>query len=96
MGRTIGFIRGPRWSYQIGFAPAQFSEVVSWLALNHEALDVFVHPNTDNELRDHRDCTLWLGEVISWICGPSVAERRSWAIRRAPLGHLIPWLPMGY
>lgn len=51
----------PRWSYQIGFAPNQFSDVVGWLALNHGALDVFVHPNTDNELRDHRDCALWLG-----------------------------------
>jgi len=50
-----------RWSYQIAFAPAQFSDVVGWLALNHGALDVFVHPNTDNELRDHRDCSLWLG-----------------------------------
>jgi len=51
----------PRWSYQIGFAPPEFSDVVAWLALNHGALDVFVHPNTDNELRDHRDCALWLG-----------------------------------
>ncbi|HEY3222946.1 MAG TPA: DOPA 4,5-dioxygenase family protein [Pseudolabrys sp.] len=51
----------PRWSYQIAFAPIQFSDVVGWLALNHGALDVFVHPNTDNELRDHRDCALWLG-----------------------------------
>src|SRR6266566_2620770 len=51
----------PRWSYQIAFAPTQFSDVVGWLALNHGALDVFVHPNTDNELRDHRDCALWLG-----------------------------------
>jgi aromatic ring-cleaving dioxygenase len=51
----------PRWSYQIAFAPTQFSDVVSWLALNHGALDVFVHPNTDNELRDHRDSALWLG-----------------------------------
>jgi DOPA 4,5-dioxygenase len=25
------------------------------------AVHVFVHPNTDNELRDHRDCALWLG-----------------------------------
>ena len=24
-------------------------------------LDVFVHPNTDDELRDHRDCAIWLG-----------------------------------
>ena len=51
----------PRWSYQIAFAPAQFSDVVGWLALNHGALDVFVHPNTDNQLRDHRDSALWLG-----------------------------------
>jgi DOPA 4,5-dioxygenase len=36
----------PRWSYQIAFEPAQFSDVVGWLALNHGALDVFVHPNT--------------------------------------------------
>ena len=52
----------PRWSYQIAFVPAAFSEVVGWLALNHGALDVFVHPNTDDPLRDHRDCALWLGK----------------------------------
>ena len=51
----------PRWSYQIAFEPTQFPDVVGWLALNHGALDVFVHPNTDNELRDHRDCAVWLG-----------------------------------
>ncbi len=51
----------PRWSYQLTIAPSQFSDVVAWLTLNHGALDVFVHPNTDNELRDHRDCALWLG-----------------------------------
>jgi len=51
----------PRWSYQIAFTPAQFSDVVGWLTLNHGSLDVFVHPNTDNELRDHRDSALSLG-----------------------------------
>jgi aromatic ring-cleaving dioxygenase len=51
----------PRWSYQIAFAPAEFADVVGWLALNHGELDVLVHPNTDDELRDHRDCALWLG-----------------------------------
>src|SRR6516164_1791405 len=52
----------PMWSYQLAFAPAEFSHVVGWLALNHGALDVFVHPNTGDELRDHRDCALWLGK----------------------------------
>ncbi len=51
----------PMPSYQIAFAPAQFAGIVAWLALNHHPLDVFVHPNTDDALRDHRDCALWLG-----------------------------------
>ena len=51
----------PQWSYQLAFAPAHFAHVVGWLTLNHGALDVFVHPNTGDELRDHRDCALWLG-----------------------------------
>ena len=51
----------PCWSYQIAFAPARFADVVGWLALNHGALDVFVHPNTGDELRDHRDSAMWLG-----------------------------------
>jgi len=52
----------PMWSYQMAFSPASYSYVVSWLALNHGALDVCVHPNTGDELRDHRDCALWLGK----------------------------------
>ena len=51
----------PMWSYQLAFPATHFAHVVGWLALNHGALDVFVHPNTGNELRDHRDCALWLG-----------------------------------
>ena len=51
----------PRWSYQILFGPAEFSDVIGWLTLNHGALDVFVHPNTGDELRDHRDSAMWLG-----------------------------------
>lgn len=51
----------PMWSYQLGFAHAQFADVVGWLALNHGALDVFVHPNTGDALRDHRDAAVWIG-----------------------------------
>jgi aromatic ring-cleaving dioxygenase len=52
----------PMWSYQMSVAGADFSHVVGWLALNHAALDVFVHPNTDDELRDHRDSAVWVGK----------------------------------
>ena len=52
----------PMWSYQLAFPAASFSHVVSWLTLNHGDLDVFVHPNSGDEMRDHRDCALWLGK----------------------------------
>ena len=52
----------PMWSYQLAFAAAHFSRVVSWLVLNHGSLDVLIHPNTGDELRDHRDGAMWLGQ----------------------------------
>src|SRR3569832_2007347 len=51
----------PAWSYQLAIAPAEFAPVAAWLALNHGALDVFIHPNTGDELRDHRDRAIWIG-----------------------------------
>ncbi|WP_395701972.1 DOPA 4,5-dioxygenase family protein [Aquabacterium sp.] len=59
----------PMWSYQLAFAPEQFASIVGWLALNHGALDVFIHPNTDDALRDHRDSALWLGRSHTLILG---------------------------
>lgn len=52
----------PLWTYQLAFAPEQFSAITAWLTLNHGALDVLVHPNTGNQLRDHRDCAVWIGQ----------------------------------
>ncbi|MGC3987538.1 MAG: DOPA 4,5-dioxygenase family protein [Pseudorhodoferax sp.] len=51
----------PMWSYQLAIGHADFAQVVGWLALNHGALDVLVHPNTGDALRDHRDHALWIG-----------------------------------
>jgi aromatic ring-cleaving dioxygenase len=55
----------PVWSYQLAFPTAHFAHIVSWLSLNHAGLDVFIHPNSDDELRDHRDSALWLGRSHS-------------------------------
>ncbi|KVP02009.1 4,5-dioxygenase [Burkholderia ubonensis] len=52
----------PAWSYQIAFAAAHFADIVPWLVLNHGALDIFLHPNTDDSLRDHRDAAVWIGK----------------------------------
>lgn len=51
----------PQWSYQIAFEPGHFAEIATWLALHHGALDVFMHPNTGDSLRDHRDRAVWIG-----------------------------------
>ena len=51
----------PTWSSQLAIALGHFAYVVGWLALNHGTLDVFLHPNSGDALRDHRDCALWVG-----------------------------------
>ncbi len=51
----------PMWSYQLAVNADHFPAVLGWLTLNHGALDVFMHPNTGDALRDHRDSALWLG-----------------------------------
>lgn len=51
----------PTGSYQIAFPAALFADIVPWLTLNRGELTVFVHPNTGNDLEDHRDRAIWLG-----------------------------------
>ena len=51
----------PCGSYQIAFGPDLFAALVPWLALNRGGLIVFSHPETGNDLEDHRDHGIWLG-----------------------------------
>lgn len=51
----------PMWSYQIAFQPALLAELLPWLTLNRDGLDVFIHPNTGDDLADHRDHAVFLG-----------------------------------
>ncbi len=53
----------PCWSCVLEFEPALFAEVVPWLMLNRGGLAVLVHPDTGNDLIDHTDYTLWMGEI---------------------------------
>jgi DOPA 4,5-dioxygenase len=55
----------PRWSYQIAFKPEVFATLVPWLALNREGLVIFVHPNTGEDLPDHAERAIWLGEKVA-------------------------------
>jgi len=51
----------PRFSYQVHFRNDQLAPLISWLTLHRGDLTVLVHPNTGQELEDHRDRAIWLG-----------------------------------
>ncbi|MCJ1886205.1 DOPA 4,5-dioxygenase family protein [Pseudomonas sp. LA21] len=53
----------PDWSCQLAFDSETFAKVVPWLALNRDGLVVFIHPDTGDDLRDHRDHAIWMGAV---------------------------------
>ncbi len=54
----------PMWSCQLSADPAQFADLLPWLALNRDGLIVFAHPDTGDHLVDHRDRAIWLGGYL--------------------------------
>ena len=46
------------------FTPAQFGAFIPWLVINRGPLSALVHPNTEDEERDHTQRATWLGEKI--------------------------------
>ena len=57
----------PRFSYQVAFKNDQLAPLLSWLALNRGDLTIFVHPNTGQDLEDHRDRAIWLGQQVPLV-----------------------------
>jgi aromatic ring-cleaving dioxygenase len=51
-------------SCQLAFAPEAFADVMGWLALNRDGLVVFTHPETGDDLADHRDHAIWMGAIL--------------------------------
>ncbi len=54
----------PRWSCQLTVPKALFGEVIPWIALHRSGLTIFTHPNTGQDLEDHRDRAIWMGELL--------------------------------
>ena len=54
----------PQAMYQVKFAPEEFAKIVPWLMLHHEGLNILIHPSTDDDVRDHTERALWLGEKL--------------------------------
>ncbi|MCJ1285923.1 hypothetical protein MMC26_005265 [Xylographa opegraphella] len=46
------------------FTPAQFGAFISWLVINRGPLSVLIHPNTEDEERDHTQRATWMGERL--------------------------------
>ena len=65
MGRVHEKPVGPHteWSCQLAFKPSVFGQLIPWLAMHRGGLAIFVHPITDNQLVDHRDRAIWIGDV---------------------------------
>ena len=66
LGRIHGRPMGPhpKSMYQVKFAPSEFSALVQWLMLNHAGLDVLIHPETGDDVADHTEQALWLGQKL--------------------------------
>jgi DOPA 4,5-dioxygenase len=47
----------------LAFEPELFGQLVPWLAMHRSGLVVFVHPLSDNELLNHVERALWMGQV---------------------------------
>jgi len=46
------------------FTTVQFPNVVPWLMLNRDGLDVLIHPLTDDAVDDHSRYASWLGTPV--------------------------------
>ena len=76
--------RGPHPvpQFRFTFTTAQFENIVPWLMLNREGLDVLVHPLTDNSYDDHSRYAVWLGAPVALKLNPT--RRSSYRAEQYP------------
>ncbi|KAJ4341478.1 hypothetical protein N0V87_001870 [Didymella glomerata] len=46
------------------FTPEQFGAFIPWLVINRGPLSALIHPNTDEEERDHTQRATWMGQPL--------------------------------
>jgi len=54
----------PRPMFEIQFRPDLLSQMILWLTANRNGLPVLVHQVTGDDLRDHYEGALWMGEML--------------------------------
>lgn len=53
----------PCWSCQLAFGPETFGAIMPWLVLNRNGLVVFTHAETGDDLKDHTEHAIWMGDM---------------------------------
>jgi len=54
----------PVGMFEVDFGPREFGALVPWFMANRRGLSVLVHPRSGDDLRDHTEHALWLGEPL--------------------------------
>ena len=57
----------PVWSCQLMFDKDEFDRVIPFLDDARSALNILVHPLTDDDLADHTTLARWLGESVELV-----------------------------
>ena len=59
--------RGPHPvpQFNVMFEAPEFQNIVPWLMMNREGLNVLVHPLTESSYDDHSKNALWLGTPVA-------------------------------
>ena len=55
----------PISQFNVIFETPEFQNLVPWLMLNREGLDVLVHPLTESSYNDHTANAMWLGAPVA-------------------------------
>lgn len=58
--------RGPHpiSQFNVIFQTEEFQKIVPWLMLNHDGLNVLIHPLTESSYDDHGKNALWIGTPV--------------------------------
>lgn len=52
------------------FTPLQFGAFIPWLVIHRGPLSALIHPNTDDEERDHTQRATWMGDPMPLDLAP--------------------------
>ena len=54
----------PLGMFEVDFGARDFGAIVPWLMANRRGLSVLVHPRSGDDLLDHTEYALWLGQTL--------------------------------